>query len=57
MSRLKIQEMKRYRTGIYHLNIMMKLPIFGMQRFLPTKKINILLRMLAGIRILLLEEA
>lgn len=39
------------------LNIMMKLPIFGMQRFLPTKKINILLRMLAGIRILLLEEA
>lgn len=57
MSKLKTQEMIRYRTGIYHLNMMIKLPIFGMQRFLHMKKINILLRMLAGIRILLLGEA
>lgn len=49
--------MIRYRTGIYHLNMMIKLPIFGMQRFLHMKKVNILLRMPTGIRILLLEEA
>lgn len=39
------------------LNMMIKLPIFGMQRFLHMKKVNILLRMPTGIRILLLEEA
>lgn len=39
------------------LNMMNKLPIFGMQRFLHMKKINILLKMPDGIRILLLGEA